>query len=368
MVDWQPYLKNIAKKYEQWWQIYTITDVEGKISPRQQQAMLLDLRVEEVKTDRENPREREPVSERLDILTGLRKYSLEASNHVLLQGKPGSGKSTALARLLLEESEKGLRIPVLIQLRYYKTSILDLIRQFLQEHGLVITDIESHLQQKQFFLLIDGINELPSDAATTDLKLFRKTYQTVPMVFTTRELGLRGDLDIEKKLAMQPLNDVQIKQFVKGYLRDNGENLLKQLGNERLQYIQHWETEINKLDAAMKTVGSANLQGIREDIDLYTAIRQKIAELTNILKNMNTLTPDIHRQSDFDAIINAVTEKLNADISPSPTTDSPIQPKIVQHFHGTVHGVAGYVQGNQQINSPTIEEDTEKTFYHLPPA
>jgi predicted NACHT family NTPase len=41
--------------------------------------------------------------ERLSVLEGLRKY---ASEHVLLVGRPGSGKSTALARLLLEEAEK----------------------------------------------------------------------------------------------------------------------------------------------------------------------------------------------------------------------------------------------------------------------
>ena len=39
-------------------------------------------------------------NERLPVLEGIRKY---AGNHVLLIGRPGSGKSTALVRLLLKE-------------------------------------------------------------------------------------------------------------------------------------------------------------------------------------------------------------------------------------------------------------------------
>jgi predicted NACHT family NTPase len=58
-------------------------------------------------------------TERLPVQSGLRKY---AENHVLLVGKPGSGKSTALVRLLLEEAEKKSTggegcVPVLVELR-----------------------------------------------------------------------------------------------------------------------------------------------------------------------------------------------------------------------------------------------------------
>jgi hypothetical protein len=41
----------------------------------------------------------------------------------------------------------------------------------------------------------------------------------------------------------------------------------------QLKYIKYWANEYEKLDTAMKTVRSDNLQGIREEIDLYARIR-----------------------------------------------------------------------------------------------
>ncbi len=99
--------------------------------------------------------------ERLTVLEGLRKY---ADNHVLLVGKPGSGKSTALERLLWEEAEKAktdaqAKISVLVKLRRYRTSILGIILDFLIEHGLLLdeTEIENLLFEGRFLLLIDGL-------------------------------------------------------------------------------------------------------------------------------------------------------------------------------------------------------------------
>ncbi|NER30843.1 MAG: TIR domain-containing protein, partial [Symploca sp. SIO1C4] len=147
---------------------------------------------------------------------------------------PGSGKSTALVRLLLEEAEQGKlsKIPVLVELRYYQTSVLDLIRDFCQRHRLWLESaaIEQLLFQGQLLLLVDGINELPSDQARRDLQGFRNKYQDTPMIFTTRDLGVGGDLDIAKKLEMQPLTEVQTQQFIRKYLPEQGEQLLKQLG------------------------------------------------------------------------------------------------------------------------------------------
>ncbi|MGB3654286.1 MAG: HEAT repeat domain-containing protein [Rivularia sp. (in: cyanobacteria)] len=278
MVNFNAYLQSISETYTEWWKCYTITDVVGKQRDEQKghsatlpRSPLFDfgLMVETVK------REQEEKTERLTVLEGLRKY---ADNHVLLIGRPGSGKSTALLRLLVEtapnhleprslalpgnallggsasvyEAEphslgsqpearnelnelKGVgglgQIPILIELRFYKTSIIDLIRDFLKRHQLLleISEIERLLFERQFLLLVDGVNELPSEAARQDLQKFRQDYRnTTPMIFTTRDLGVGGDLGIEKKLQMQPLTETQMREFVCGYL-PQGEEMLKQL-------------------------------------------------------------------------------------------------------------------------------------------
>jgi len=82
-------------------------------------------------------------------------------------------------------------------------------------------------------LLVDGLKQLPSEAARRDLKALRQNYQkTTPMIFTTRDLGVGSALDIAKKLEMQPLTEAQMQQFVQAYLPPmQSERMLRQLGN-----------------------------------------------------------------------------------------------------------------------------------------
>ncbi|MGF1535367.1 MAG: NACHT domain-containing protein, partial [Elainellaceae cyanobacterium] len=299
MLDWTPYLNSIRDTYAQWWQVYTFTDVVGERpeGDRASEVPLLDLGLmveTRVPSDKGEPDEgrlgeEEPKKiERLGVLEGLRKYALDSDQrHVLLVGRPGSGKSTALLRMLLEEARlcagdvgdrvdtsriddpssglppssppasfghaarkprgeapvlpltKGelegvrplelttetlanqdLKIPVLVELRYWQTSTLELIRRFLLRHRIALShsEVEQQLAQGRFLLLIDGINELPSEAARRNVKAFRQDYPRTPMVFTTRELGLGGDLEITQRLEMQPLSDEQMRQFVLRYL------------------------------------------------------------------------------------------------------------------------------------------------------
>jgi hypothetical protein len=82
---------------------------------------------------------------------------------------------------------------------------------------------------------------------------------------------------------------------------------------ERLNYIHYWETQIKELENAMKSGGLSNLQGITNDLNLYTEIRNCISSLTDTLKDMNTLTLDLHRESEFAEMIQAVEAKLAED-------------------------------------------------------
>ncbi len=258
--DFQRYLESIGAAYKDWWRLYTLTDAVGKQQvEREKLSSVFDfgLMVQRVKPEQPErgeaqEKEAQEKTERLPVLEGLQKY---ASDHVLLVGHPGSGKSTALARLLLEEATKPLpeaergaksppslvgkgvgglgQIPLLVELRQYKTSVLDLIREFLMRHRLRLDsrEIETLLFEGRFLLLIDGLNELPSEEARRDLNAFRQNYAAMSMIFTTRDLGVGGDLGIEKKLEMQPLTEVQMQQFVRAYLPEQGDLMLRQLRN-----------------------------------------------------------------------------------------------------------------------------------------
>jgi HEAT repeat protein len=241
--------------------------------------LLTDLRVQAVQESRED---REEKTEQYSVLEGLRKY---AANHVLLVGRPGSGKSTALARLLLEESNQLITsddseksksltqslgkvasllrfsaqrqkrefgssapllskgkigsIPILVELRNYDKSILDLIDRFLKAHQLKLDrNILNNLNSICPLLLFDGINELPTDKARQDLLRFRQQYPQISMIFTTRSIELGGNLEIEKKLEMLPLTEPQMIHFVRGYLPKKGDAMLKNLGDRLKEFGQ----------------------------------------------------------------------------------------------------------------------------------
>jgi HEAT repeat protein len=238
MVDWTPYLESLCNTYTQWWTFGTLKDV---VEPKRFEFGLI---VETVERDTQQRGKQEQKVERLSVLEGLQKY---APNHVLLVGRPGSGKSTALVRLLVATAQQALQnphsqIPVLVELRtyniYYKTSVLDLVQASLKRRKLRLNleTIEELLAQGRLLLLMDGINELPDDEARRAIKEFRLDYSDVPMVFTTRDLGVGGDLGIERKLELQSLTEAEVEKFVRECMPGGSEERLQQL-RQRLREL-----------------------------------------------------------------------------------------------------------------------------------
>ncbi|WNZ23430.1 hypothetical protein HJG54_11580 [Leptolyngbya sp. NK1-12] len=154
LINFQPYLQSIQRHYAEWRTLYTLTEIEGNQSVnsnknKRTSPFAFDLMVQAVKNKapETSGQERTENPERQPVLKGLRD-SLTEATHVLLIGRPGSGKSTALARLLLEAAQHSqgdidetTRIPVLVELRYYQASVLDLIREFFKRHTL---PLETH--------------------------------------------------------------------------------------------------------------------------------------------------------------------------------------------------------------------------------
>jgi predicted NACHT family NTPase len=86
--DFQPYLNAIVDRYSLQRDLYTPTDALLPLEARS---------VEREEGDREKRVEQFPV------LAGLRRFALgENREHVLLAGRPGSGKSTALRQLAVD--------------------------------------------------------------------------------------------------------------------------------------------------------------------------------------------------------------------------------------------------------------------------
>jgi len=231
-VDFPKYLQSLVESYKKQQHLYTLTDLQ------------VEVRVEKPPEDSSQPPspENKPETkiERLEVLAGLRKYVQQGK--VLLVGKPGSGKSTVLQRFrwkwaseALEEGDR--QIPVLVQLRSDRSILEAICAEFRQAKLRVCPEeVDDLLLDGRLLLLLDGVNEMPSQQRRQELQLFHDDNPDTPMIFTTRDLALGGSLGIEKKLEMCALTEPQMREFVHKHLPQHGDLLLGQL-RDRLREI-----------------------------------------------------------------------------------------------------------------------------------
>lgn len=80
---------------------------------------------------------------------------------------------------------------------------------------------------------------------------------------------------------------------------------------DRIDYVHYWEAEKAKLNEKIRTLSDfSNIQGIQEELNNYDRFRDEIDRLTFILKDMNTLSPDIHRDRDFGDLYTAIEKRI----------------------------------------------------------
>jgi len=76
---------------------------------------------------------------------------------------------------------------------------------------------------------------------------------------------------------------------------------------DRVRYLKHWEQEWSKLNYAMQGLNQNNLDGFRDDIDLYERIRNEISGLADTLRRLNLCKLVEHETTEFRSLVEAVT-------------------------------------------------------------
>jgi hypothetical protein len=93
---------------------------------------------------------------------------------------------------------------------------------------------------------------------------------------------------------------------------------------DRLDYVKYWDDQIEQLNQAIKEKINlmTNLISINESLDKYAHIRASIAHLTDLLSDMNALTPEIHKVSGFSKLIGTVEDIIKTEKKEGALKDS----------------------------------------------
>jgi predicted NACHT family NTPase len=148
------------------------------------------------------------------------------SPRLVILGKPGSGKTTFLQYLALHciQSEELNAVPVLLTLHQWAIaakekgfSLEQAIRQHWQHYGVSEAQMDRLLQQGKLLLLLDGLDEVPSeqrDSLQHQIQKFADTYYQVQIVLTCRlaaqDFYFRGFIYME----VADFDGSQIERFV----------------------------------------------------------------------------------------------------------------------------------------------------------
>ena len=92
----------------------------------------------------------------------------------------------------------------------------------------------------------------------------------------------------------------------------------------RLHYLKYWQDKKNELDEAIKQFGTDAITVIGDDYKTYKKIFDNFGEIINILKDINSLSPQMHRDAEFKILIEALEYQINKNLPTSKIAENPI--------------------------------------------
>ncbi len=134
--------------------------------------------------------------------------------------------------------------------------------------------------------------------------------------------------------------------------------------SDRVELVKYWENETKNLDNKIRELTElSNIQGVADDLNLYSEIRNNIARLTNILKDINTLNVDKHISSDFQQLYTSLESKIKAERSDN--NGNGTNKKLLSRILYAVLAIAvlfiGYSYFNSNGNTGDKKRDDAKT-------
>ena len=293
-----------------------------------------------------------------DVLDAYRALPGRKVRRLAVLGEPGAGKTFSLERLAFELAEFALSdptapIPLLVPLRGWTREQQKLHDYVCEQIGTLGRYLEALRDQRRAFLLLDGMNEIPSgqrELKAEQIKQCANDERYRGVVVSCRERDFQDDFRLPfDTLTLLPLSPVRIQAFLQRYNdakhgHDRGAELAAQqfwqlAGGPDMQSVwrtwEHAGASFEQFWSAPEIPRSApnvyNATSHRED-ELWRQIRFDARGLLRLAANPYLLTilaqleePPANRAVLFDGFLQMLyaRERKACDDSHRPAPDWP---------------------------------------------